>query len=133
MSSRPARIILCLFFLSGNGSLAAEHSPAASMNYQGRTPFDIEQLKEEVQSEPGANVATTDELVLVEVPGRRTMYYFTREGHPRHSSVVIRSVVVEGENVVIKTTGYTSGDRKLFEKWLEQFTRQDRRIKQDFN
>lgn len=102
------------------------------MNYQGRKPFNIEQLLKDSQSKQDAITTKEDDLIRVEVPSERTMYYFTRDGHPVHPSVVIRAVVTEGESIKIKTKGYTSGNQQLFEDWLKQFVEQDTHIKQSF-
>lgn len=104
-----------------------------NMNYQGRKPLNIRQLLMNSQSKQGAITTKEEGLIRVEVPSERTMYYFTQDNHPIHPSVVIRAVVIEGENIKIKTKGYTSGNQQLFEEWLKQFSQQDLKIKGEFN
>ena len=101
------------------------------INYQGQAPFDIKKLLAETQSKKDVITTKEDDLLLIEVPGEQTMYYFTQPNHPIHPSVVIRAVVTEGEQIKIKTTGYTSGDQQRFEQWLKQFRQQDAKIKKN--
>ena len=103
------------------------------MSYKGSAPLDINTLLREIQLKKDALITTEDNLLRVEVPSEKTLYFFTQPGHPAHSSVIIRRVVSEDGKVKIKTKGFTASNQPLFEQWLKHMATQDQQIKADFN
>lgn len=116
--------ITLLFILSSN---------AFSLEYQGITALDLDKLLAETKSKESSVISDEPGLIRIDIQQGASVYFFTKEGHFAHPSVVIRNVTESKNRVYIKTTGYTAGDRKVFEGWLKQFEAQDKAIQKKIN
>jgi hypothetical protein len=63
--------------------------------------------------------------------GQRTIWVFTREGHPAHPAVSRGVMVIrqtsQGATVGIDRSGHYAGDRGAFEDWMKGFAALDQK------
>ena len=96
-------------------------SAQATIEYKSITPTNRDTLLEEVRNKPGAESREENGALRIKVPSEGKFYFFTLEKHPTHPSVVIRHVFEKNGAIWIEDTGFTAGDKKIFEQWLRQF------------
>lgn len=104
-------------------------SKEKSMNYNGQNKFDIDELFKHLQNQKDSIITQENNIVRIEVASDKSLYFFTLPQHPVHASVVIRKVLEEDGKIKIKTSGHTTADRHLFEKWLINLKKTDWKIK----
>lgn len=103
-------------------------SQTQATEYKGQKSFDIKKTFDEIKAKEGAIVSEEAGLWRVDIQEEASVYFFTKEDHFAYPSVVIRKITEEKNAINIKTTGYTAADKKIFERWLEQFQAQDKII-----
>lgn len=86
---------------------------------------DPDVLFKDVSSKPGARVIQEPQVTRVEVPSERTLYFFTDTGHFAHRSVVIRKVEEKDGTVGVRTQGFTTRSKAMFDRWIAAFLEQD--------
>lgn len=97
---------------------------ANAWEYQGIQPIERQTLLKEVKAKSGAKISQEPGILRIEIREEKSIYFFTTEGHPAHPAVVIQKIIQENGNLMIETSGYTAGDRKIFEEWLNLFNQQ---------
>ncbi len=122
---RVGRAIGCIvFFLPTGIALAYE--------YKTVEPLAIESMYDEVSAEPDARIREESDLwrISMQTDIGYVTYFFTREGHPAHPAVVIRSVFRDQTGVDIEDRGLTAGDTEIFEGWMRLFEEQHNTIRE---
>lgn len=86
---------------------------------EGEIPFDYKKILYEVRENNKKIEHHYVNILRIELPDENTTYYFTKENHFAHPSVIIENK--EGVKEVIKTRGLTSTERQKFDKWFQSF------------
>lgn len=113
------RALLAIAFALLTGSVQAQNP-------------DPDVLFKEVSSKPGARVIQEPQVTRVEVPSERTLYFFTLLGHFAHRSVVIRKVEEKDGAVGVRTQGFTTGNKAMFDSWIAAYLEQDAERRHNF-
>ena len=95
-------------------------------------PPDRDALFKEVSQKAGARVRDEPGIVRVEVDSERAIYFFTQPDHFAHPSVIIRKVEQRDGTVGLRTQGFTSGDKAVFDRWIAAFLEQDEQRRREF-
>ena|SRR5260221_6303739 len=86
-------------------------------------------LLRDVASKPGVRRVEDDVVTRFESASDRTIYFFSKPGHPAHPCVVIRAVVDDGQQVQVRTVGHFAGSQEAFDQWYRAFLASDERIR----
>jgi hypothetical protein len=86
-------------------------------------------LLREVASKSGVRRAEDDVVSRFELASERTIYFFSKTGHPAHPCVVIRAVVDDGQRIQVRTVGHFAGSQEAFDQWYRAFLTSDERIR----
>jgi hypothetical protein len=93
----------------------------------------FESLWKEANSKPDHKTVDAGQVIRIEVPGEKVIYFFTKPGQPEHPGVFKRSVVQDGTRIAVQTQGWSFGGpaaQAAFEKILAQFRAQDAQLRQ---
>jgi hypothetical protein len=87
---------------------------------------------DEVRATPGARDISSPQVpsvTVIEVPGERTLYFFTAPGGAAHPGVVVERVLSKGGATYLQRDGYFAGSEEAFRAWFDAFAQRSRAIR----
>ena len=86
-------------------------------------------LWQEISHKEGRFLSDEGPTYRIELPKEMSIYFFTKQDHPAHPSIVRRTVVKTEKGIEIKTKAWVAGSKEHFENWLSGFVTQDLKMK----
>ena len=71
-------------------------------------------------------------LLVFEDGATKTIYSFTKPGHPAHPAWVTRKVEQRGDSIVVNQTGYFAGDEPSFAQLFRSYSELNAKIEAEF-
>ena len=115
------RVLLAfLVTLASTCALAQEFKPYPKARI---TPEEWQSYFAEVSQKHGARKQESprEPLVIFANAEGRTLYAFTKDGHPAHPAIINRQVVQQGDGIYVDQVGYFAGDEAAFAKLSRAF------------
>ena len=81
---------------------------------------------------PHATINTTLDWTIISISKTKTIWHFTREGHPAHPSAISRKPFVKGRKIFIKMRVLCESNKAECEKIAADFTKKNQQIAKDY-
>lgn len=106
--------------------------PAGAETICGRELTSIDELREQLVNKERLEIVQDDGLFLaVSDPARMQVWSFASGSHPAYPSVACRSVVTEGDKVVLRTELQCAADQKACDQLAVDYKELDERVSEE--